>query len=298
MSLEGDRNESAQSSLPEELRSSTRQRHHALNLQITRRLPLCLPPIADSPFTYTKGMIVFGQIYFAFETFLQTQLASAQLDQRLRQIYQRVCFPWLLRYGRLQKDIETLQSVLPRDQNQELEALDKESSGFRLQIERSLSTRPHVLLAYTWAMYLALFNGGRWIRGQLVSAGPDFWRTGIIPLSFWDFRSEEDAGVDGRLQEQFKEAFREAASLLTETEERDVVEETFILFDMCIQMVEFLDNATNCSPQSVPAEAPALVDSSQLKNSVGAKSMAASFWQCVVSLSKGKKALGVPHDGH
>ncbi|OAP63037.1 hypothetical protein AYL99_02264 [Fonsecaea erecta] len=223
--------ETAQISLPEELRATTRHRHHALNAQIIQRLPLSLPPNADSPLAYAKGIIVFGQIYFAFENFLETQLASGQLDQRLLHIYECVRFPWLLRSGRLQNDIDTLESQLLQSQMEELEALVEESRGFRLQIESSLSAKPHVLLAYTWTMYLALFNGGRWIRGQLVSAGPEFWRAGTLPLSFWDFQGEEDVNVDEPLKEEFKKGFREAASSLTENEKRNVVEETLDLFD-------------------------------------------------------------------
>ncbi|KIY03802.1 uncharacterized protein Z520_00493 [Fonsecaea multimorphosa CBS 102226] len=284
MNAQPEQNESAQSSLPEELRATTRQRHHALNAQITQRLPLSLPPIADSPFNYTKGLIVFGQIYFAFENFLETQLVSGQLDQRLLHIYERVCFSWLLRSSRLQTDIDTLKSQLLRSQVEELEALVEESRGFRLRIERALSARPHVMLAYTWTMYLALFNGGRWIRRQLVSAGPEFWRPGTPPLSFWDFHSEEDVDVDERLKGDLKEGFREAASTLTDSEQRDVVQEALNLFDLCTEMVDFLDHKTTTrSSRILPEQFPSLIASPQLNNSPGANSTAASLWQFMVS---------------
>ncbi|KIW87519.1 uncharacterized protein Z519_11842 [Cladophialophora bantiana CBS 173.52] len=276
----------SQTSLAEELRATTRQRHHALNAQITPRLPLCLPPIADSPLVYVKGMIVFGQIYFAFEQFLETQLACPQLNQRLLQIYEGIHFPWLLRSSQLRHDIDALKSDLLRSQIQELEVLLDESRGFRLRIERSLSARPHVLLAYTWTMYLALFNGGRWIRGQLVSAGPEFWRGSTLPLTFWEFRKEGEADVgDERLKEEFKEGFQGAASILTEEESRNVVEETMKLFDMCLQMVEFLDNkAATSSSQESFAESPSLAVACQLKDPVVANSTVASLWQYLTSV--------------
>ncbi|OQU94215.1 hypothetical protein CLAIMM_00605, partial [Cladophialophora immunda] len=239
-----------------------------------------------------KGMIVFGQIYFAIETFLDAQLASSQLDRRLRHIYERVCFPWLLRSRRLQNDIETLKSDLLRSQIEELEALVEESRGFRRQIEGSLSARPHVMLAYTWTMYLALFNGGRWIRGQLVSAGPEFWRAGAFPLSFWDFRSEGEVNGDERLKDEFKGGFREAASFLTENEKRDVVEETLNLFDLFAKMMQFLDDkTTTCPSQPVSAGLPSPAASSQLKKSIGANSTMGSLWQYMVSACS---LLGIP----
>ncbi|EXJ74731.1 uncharacterized protein A1O5_01426 [Cladophialophora psammophila CBS 110553] len=286
MSSQFNQEEGAQTSLAEELRTTTRQQHHALNAQITPRLPLCLPPIADSPLIYVKGMIVFGQIYIAFEGFWETQLAFPQLNQRLLQIYENVHFPWLLRSRQLRHDIDALKSDLLRSQIQELEVLVDESRGFRLQVERSLSARPHVLLAYTWTMYLALFNGGRWIRGQLVSAGPEFWRGSTLPLSFWEFRKEGEVDVgDERLKEEFKEKFQGAASILTEEESRNVVEETMKLFDMCSQMVEFLDNKTATSPsQKAFAESPSLLTASQLKDSIVANSTAPSLWQCLTSV--------------
>ena len=227
-------------SLSEELRSATRHKHHALNTQIISRLPLCVPPHADSPFTYAKGMIVFGQIYFAFEEVLAMQLASP--DQQMRERYDRIHLPQLPRTSWLRNDIAMLKSRMLRSEPDEFESLAEESKVFYRRIHGSLAERPHVLLAYTWTMYLALFNGGRWIRGQLISAGCDFWRGEAFPLSFWDFGrvGQDNFDVD-QLKDLFKVRFGEATSNLMDDERRDVVEETNKLFDLCLEMVELLD---------------------------------------------------------
>ncbi|KAK5211096.1 hypothetical protein LTR99_004719 [Exophiala xenobiotica] len=227
-----------------ELHAATREKHHALNMQITARLPLCLPPHANNPLLYAKGMVVFGQIYSAFENFLEASLASGSLDNRVRDVYQCLHFHSLIRTNRLRDDVDSLKSRLDCDQSSDIDLLSQQSTVFASRITAALSARPHVLLAYAWAMYLALFNGGRWIRRQLVSPGSNFWNADAFPLSFWDFGdgSGEDE-EDEALKLRFKDSLLAASSLLTEAEKEDVIEEAKRLFDVCSEMVLFLDEA-------------------------------------------------------
>ena len=46
---------------------------------------------------------------------------------------------------------------------------------FISHIQTSTTRKPHLLIAYAWIFYMALFSGGRWIRAQLYAAGEDFW---------------------------------------------------------------------------------------------------------------------------
>ncbi|KAJ9643730.1 hypothetical protein H2204_001875 [Knufia peltigerae] len=232
--------------LPAGLHAATREQHHALNTSITARLPLCLPPCVDSPRLYILGMMVFGQIYFAFEDFLEKSLTtSTVLDARLREVYQRVKFRELTRTSRLRDDIELLQSRLDATAVADLNQLSEQAQRvFASRITSSLAARPHALLAYAWAMYLALFNGGRWIRRQLVSAGTDFWGPGELPLSFWVFEVDDGGDIHHEaLKMRFKTAFAEASALLTDVESSEVIDESKNLFVTCSQMVEFLDKA-------------------------------------------------------
>lgn len=244
--------------LPVELHAATREKHHALNMQITARLPLCLPPHANDPLLYAKGMIVFGQIYFGFEKFLEASLASRSFDKRIQDVYQCIHFRTLVRTNRLRNDIDSLKSRLNADQSLELDLLSQQSTVFASRNTAALSARPHVLLAYAWAMYLALFNGGRWIRRQLVEAGSSFWKADAFPLSFWEFGggSGEDAQHEA-LKLRFKDSLLAASALLTDVEKEDVIEETKSLFDMCSEMVLFLDEAVadrGCSNPHSPPE--------------------------------------------
>ncbi|OCT44977.1 heme-binding peroxidase [Cladophialophora carrionii] len=241
--------DSAQPSLPEQLRTGTRQKHHALNTLVMANLPLCLPPHAARPLHYAKGMILYGQIYSAFEDFMAVQLACSRANQRLAWMYQSMYLPQLLRKSRLQSDIEVLKSRLGRSETEELESLAQKAEVFYQRVKSSLLRRPHVLLAYTWTMYLALFNGGRWIRSRLISAGVEFWLGEALPLSFWEFPDHVHANVEGeQLKEQFKIGFSAAASHLTDDERQDVVEETSQLFDLCSEMVGFLDRNVRTEP--------------------------------------------------
>ncbi|KAK5185854.1 hypothetical protein LTR44_001903 [Exophiala sp. CCFEE 6388] len=213
------------------------------------RLPLCLPPNTNSPLLYAKGMTVFGQIYFAFEQFLETSLASADLDSRLRDIYQKIYFPSLIRTTKLRHDLDVLRSILDKRLALEVDQLAEESQTFFADITASQSQKPHVLLSYAWAMYLALFNGGRWIHRQLAPAGAQFWGHETPPLSFWGFEESHDCNLDGEdLKIKFKDAFTAATSLLTDAERGDVVEETKRLFEMCSKMVLYLDDTKSTEP--------------------------------------------------
>lgn len=241
----------SQSALPVKLHAATREQHHALNTSIAARLPLCLPPFVNSPRLYAQGIIAFGQIYFAFENFLGKSLTSSVLDARLREIYQRMNFRELTRTSRLRSDIELLKARLNATDAADLDGFSEKAQVFADRITSSLSSRPHALLAYTWAMYLALFNGGRWIHRQLVSAGTDFWGPGELPLSFWMFEVDDGGDVHQEaLKLRFKTAFAESSSLLSDIESTEVIDEAKNLFVTCSQMVEFLDKAVAENPSS------------------------------------------------
>ena len=283
MDSERTSHEGTQHSLPDRLRGATRQKHQNLNTQIIARLPLCLPPHANSPLIYAKGMVVFGQIYVAIEGYLATP--PDHLELRTTEVYRTIHLPQLLRTSRLENDIALLKSRLSRHEVEELESLAKESRNFGRRVESSLAARPYTLLAYTWTMYLALFNGGRWIRKQLLIAGDEFWREEAFPLSFWDFDDPMHAvDVDEYLKETFKVRFQEAAAKLTEGERQDVLDEATQLFDLCSEMVELLDRRT--IPVSSPSRDPALsshISSAESEHYMSTSAVAEAVRMCLNS---------------
>jgi hypothetical protein len=99
-------------------------------------------------------------------------------------------------------------------------------------------------------MYLAIFNGGRWIRKQLRDAGEEFWQ-GPAPLSFWEFEGDQD-GDD--VHQIFKSNFEDAALLLTEEEWAGVVSEAPRVFDLCSDLVKVLDASTSAAAEARGAQ--------------------------------------------
>lgn len=126
---------------------------------------------------------------------------------------------------------------------------NEQSQVFSSHIHHVVKERPHVLLAYSWVMYMATFSGGRWIRQQLGDAGADFWR---IPLalrsqlkdkvtpgvSFLCFDGDRD-GEDIKIE--FKARLAKADELLTPEEKEEVLDEAKTIFTNCIALVEALD---------------------------------------------------------
>ena len=221
-----------------DLCASTRKDHRALNRLIILRLPLCLPPNADNPLVYARGIVLFGQIYYVFEQILKRGVS----DNLLNIHYQR-CLPYLLRTDRLKDDIHCMKPRFGSDAADELDSLASEAYTFRSRIASAIAAKPHVILAYTWIMYLALFNGGQWIQKQLKSAGTGFWHDQEFPISFFAFEEgfAPGCGKEG-LEACLKEGFLSAASVLTDTERDDVIHEAKHIFSLCSEMIHFWTN--------------------------------------------------------
>ena len=223
-------------SFSRELYDAVRNEHTALNKLITSRLPLCLPPHTTHPLLYVQGIVVFGSIYEAFESQLAGD-SSGQGEERIGRALNFLDVSGLRRTERLRRDVEETKLRLL---DAHIGAYDRQ----RLKVVRllddvsdRLAEKPYLILAHAWTMYLALFNGGRWIRKQLRDAGEDFWM-GPPPLSFWEFEGDED-GDD--VHAQFKENFEKAARQLTADERTAVVQEASGVFSRCTQLVEALD---------------------------------------------------------
>ena len=147
--------------------------------------------------------------------------------------------PNLKRAGRLRRDLSRLTvGYSSHDTGPRLKALTQHITSYT-------SLRPHLLLAYTWLLYMALFSGGRYIRARLRGAGSEFWtitgeeKAGSIhideaALSFWNFEGEED-GED--VKAEFKQRFTEIEGWLTGEERDEVVQEAVFIMDSLMGVV-------------------------------------------------------------
>jgi heme oxygenase len=167
----------------------------------------------------------------------------------VRQWLSQLVPPGLWRSDSIKKDLEYLETATGAD----LEVISNEQlRSFTEHIYRHTREKPHVLVAYSWIMYMAIFSGGRWIREQLTESGPEFWsvthdsdktdywihgtlRPGFTLFCFSGNRDGEDIKAD------FKARLEKAEELLTENQRKDIVDEAQFIFEQCVAIVEALD---------------------------------------------------------
>ena len=209
-------------SLGDAINIATRSVHAKLNKLILLRLPLAVPPHSPTPSTYVTGLLYFAPIYTAFERLWQhaldekaagvacpeenepnepveptsTPAATLSVADRVhaterpsvccrrREILQYMKIPGLARSNRLRADIKALTGWTDEVVEEQIRVATNTGrlNDFISHIERSVTTNSHVLIAYAWVLYMALFSGGRFIRASLESLGDDFWKRLPTPV--------------------------------------------------------------------------------------------------------------------
>ncbi|KAK6834906.1 hypothetical protein PG990_000285 [Apiospora arundinis] len=280
--------------LSEAINIATRPVHTQLNKLVIYRLPLAVPPHAQDPSTYVSGLLHLTPIYNSFESLWREVLNTPEpsstgiapdehscevckpsaavhhsahvLDaphvptvcSRIHSLLHHVHTPDLERTEALAADIMSLTgwSTELLEEQLSVAAESPVLAAFLQRISQSVRARPHVLLAYAWVLYMALFSGGRFIRASLAQVDPSFWNTNCLslnpdlPLRFFTFDSPQDGD---EIKASFKERFAQSSgSLLTEGEKADVVDEAKKIFEFMIEIVGELDGVCGTgSPQDV-----------------------------------------------
>ncbi|RDW75271.1 hypothetical protein BP6252_06413 [Coleophoma cylindrospora] len=251
-------------SLSEQINIATRSSHTQLNRLILARLPLAIPPYSLDPSTYAYGLLHIAPVYITFESLWERILDepgnfSVKASSQTYSILSRLRLPGLQRSRRLRADIEVLSGLPGKEVRDILHKISfhVKTSEFITHLTTSVGAKPHVLLAYAWVMYMALFAGGRHLRAFLYNAGTDFWarspgkQPGNVPqshtlsgaavapgLQFFQFPGEED-GED--IKRQFKERFAESETLLSHAEKHDIVQEARHIFAFMVDIIGELD---------------------------------------------------------
>ncbi|KAM0286001.1 hypothetical protein ACHAQH_001190 [Verticillium albo-atrum] len=273
--------ENSQRPLPDSINAATRTIHAKLNKLIIARLPLSLPPHAQDPSTYASGLLHIAPIYITFESWWHGLVnappapgADANID-RLHKLLSNIYFPDLMRADRLRADIAQLMGWSPDTVNQKLDTVARHGSlaDFLRHISRALENRPHVLIAYAYILFMALFAGGRFIRAMLESVdtsvpNPGFWNRRPIPtapgdplpLAFFRFDSPTD-GED--LKRDFKASLVSIEPLLSAHDRHDIVQEAICIFDNMLRLVGQLDVFCDTDVDAEPSPF-----GSRLRNSV------------------------------
>ncbi|GCB20118.1 hypothetical protein AAWM_03003 [Aspergillus awamori] len=236
--------------LPSRIKEAIREQHGKVNRLNTARIPLCLPPEAKTPLLYALGLSRYAEIYLGLEKTWLAEIGdpiewiestSDNLDsfegskERIQTVLRLIYLPELLRTKRFEADFLALQSLDP-----DIAVLNtgEENAGrkFRQYIEEDLPMKPLLLVAYIWVMYQALFNGGLFIRMQLLKAGPEFWGMSAktmnpaalpAPLSFWHVDAEESTKTS------FRSRMNMADKLLTEAEREEIMQEAVEILCRC-----------------------------------------------------------------
>jgi heme oxygenase len=174
----------------------------------------------------------------------------------------------LSRSSRLRKDLETLTGLSSTDLSVSLcQFPGAKVQEYCAHIRRVVGKKPHVLVAYAWCYYMAVFSGGRWIRGELRKGGEEFWQNGAprssggaekedalsldnAGLSFFCFPGAED-GED--IKAEFKHRLAAGEDIFTPQEREDVIQEAQDIFRYSAGLVEELDELLATSAEKVAA---------------------------------------------
>lgn len=185
-------------------------------------------------------------------------------SERIFSILESLRLPGLMRADCLRADIRCLTGWSKEVVDEQIEATAQNGNlkKFVTHIKQSVGESPHVLLAYAWVLYMALFSGGRILRNSLKKAGPEFWKTKcdpIMPLNkacaypdkahatapmserlrFFHFNTNQD-GED--LKREFKRRLTEAEDLLTTSERARIVHEAIHVFENMLSLISQLDH--------------------------------------------------------
>ncbi|KAL4722773.1 hypothetical protein ACLX1H_010011 [Fusarium chlamydosporum] len=300
--------------LAESIAIATRSVHAKLNKLIIARLPLALPPVAVDSSSYITGLLHITPIYITFETLWRdiiesgspvdcgnnvdnccpksmstrsTNTSFSASDARelsscttMPALLQQLYLPGLMRSDRLKADIANLTGWSSSTVEEQIRLVEQNDrlGDFLQHIKISIQNRPHVLLAYSYILFMALFAGGRFIRATLESAGDEFWdrlpspvlpsfvpcekstrrtkrasglsneqipqddfrhhATHTMPLRFFHFQTPED-GED--LKREFKRRLASIERELSVREKEDIVQESLCIFNNMTLLVQQLD---------------------------------------------------------
>ncbi|GKT85025.1 heme oxygenase [Colletotrichum tofieldiae] len=106
------------------------------------------------------------------------------LCERTRSILTSLYLPGLMRSDRLRSDIASITGWSPEVIEEQLKAVSESGrlAEFTQHVKRTIEKKPHVLMAYSYILFMALFAGGRFIRATLESAGSEFWAQVPSPI--------------------------------------------------------------------------------------------------------------------
>ncbi|CAO1599214.1 hypothetical protein XANCAGTX0491_002950 [Xanthoria calcicola] len=245
--------------------------HTSLNQLILQLLPFSLPPHTSNSHLYALGISHFFPIYSAFESSLRAHRRRSNTSpSRIKNTLGALHINGLERAEGLANDINILLPPLYRDPSP-IQHQPPCLEAFKRHIGSSLASKPHLLFAYTWIFYMALFSGGRYIRSKLRAAFtvPNTSKSQhhldeLAGLSFWNFPGDAD-GED--LKIEFKARVASLSHELTEEERAEIIAESVHIM---VSLTEIVREVADTVPERAMAvtEDTTSDTSTQLKDPV------------------------------
>ena len=232
-----------------------------------------MPPNSQSPDTYATGLQRIAPIYLSFESIwaeigdFQPLEASQAIDHRVFSALKHLYMPDMLRSQNLRSDLSCLLHKPFDEVDDVLERMEGlQLHRFLQHIDQACTLKPHTLIAYAWVMYMALFNGGRWIRAQLLAAKTSSWHLPVLEsdfesakadqslgLAFWHFSGEKD-GED--IKNEFKARINDVERLLSAEQKQDIVDEALSIFRYLVLLVGELDEIVAANAKTISTTKP------------------------------------------
>ncbi|KAI1487581.1 heme oxygenase-like protein [Biscogniauxia mediterranea] len=135
------------------------------------------PPLSSSPGTTTPTTTSDIHSRGLPSSSLDPPHPPAVCCPRIHALLAHLRLPGLARSRALRADLLALTGWSERTLREQLgHAASSPALGSFLSHARAETRRrPHVLVAYAWVLYMALFSGGRFIRASLEAVDPAFW---------------------------------------------------------------------------------------------------------------------------
>ncbi|MCJ1438072.1 heme oxygenase [Xylographa pallens] len=225
--------------LQTEIHTTFRSHYSTLQAILARTLPHLVPPNSLSPHPYIHSLLSLAPLYLSLETSYHSISLRAHQYPSLTIEFFRLFPAGVLRRDRFYNDLATL---LGEEGEWRLEVARERGSmvEFGERMERAMKSRPHVILAYAWILYLPLLNAG-WVKGQLVAARERRWRLNpyLLPAERREERGLEvwcfERGAE-RMKEEFGRRLGALEGVISEQQRKEVLEEARALLGFCTRL--------------------------------------------------------------
>ncbi|KAI5820467.1 hypothetical protein BZA77DRAFT_240007 [Pyronema omphalodes] len=231
----------------------SRDLHDRINIRVVKKFELGLNDYR----LYREGIISFYHVYEAFERIWKNLLSNpSDVPPHIYAALQALSDPRLLRTPQIAADLEYYFSKEGGfDPKRAPDTLERKAVVE--YIEKRLTDKPHLVLAYAHIYYMALFAGGK-ILVRMMLAKKDFFPVHKPAGNYEEakkfgtnmFLFPVDKGKEEGLRNRFKDAMCEVEGALTEAEKTEIIQEARQIYLWNEKLVNELESI--CEPMVVP----------------------------------------------